>query len=213
VLVLDLIHVNRPDVCRRDYERRHGQTKFHCVRPRARAALVRKCRSARAALVRKYRRSRGLNLVGSELTMPIFVRMPASSRFYIDDSNVIQGPFASSALRGWLLAGFLRSSTRVAPSFHGVVPVEDEFQPVSVLWSDPQRQVSDSASQAVHGPACPHYFVACFVGLRDCRWRLGCTKACRAVKFTCIAHLQQHREGRRCERRGRVLFFGSHGEI
>eukprot|EP00962_Isochrysis_galbana_P004552 scaffold1242_cov123-Isochrysis_galbana.AAC.5 len=64
---------------------------------------------------------------------------PASSatyRYYIDDSGNTQGPYPPNALRGWLLAGYLRSSTRVAPSFYGEVPVDDKFQPVSVLWSD-----------------------------------------------------------------------------
>jgi hypothetical protein len=67
-------------------------------------------------------------------------------RFYIDDSGATQGPYASEALRGWLLAGYFRSSTRVASSLHGEVPVQDEFQPVSVLWSDPQSQVEDDGA-------------------------------------------------------------------
>jgi hypothetical protein len=46
----------------------------------------------------------------------------ASLWYYIDDSGATQGPFASSALRGWFQAQFLRGSTRVAPSWYGEVP-------------------------------------------------------------------------------------------
>lgn len=60
----------------------------------------------------------------------------ASLWYYIDDSGTTQGPFASNALRGWFQAQFLPGTTRVAPSWYGEVPVEEEFAPIFALWPD-----------------------------------------------------------------------------
>lgn len=67
---------------------------------------------------------------------------------YIDDGGSVQGPYASSAMRGWLIAGYLRLSTRVAPSSYGEMPEQTEFAEISALWSHPQEQVSARASLA-----------------------------------------------------------------
>ena len=77
----------------------------------------------------------------------------ASLWFYLDDSGQLQGPFPAATLRGWLVGGWFQATTRVAPSFYGEVPADDEFEPVASLWTDPAAAAFVTAEGVAPEPA------------------------------------------------------------
>ena len=102
---------------------------------------------------------------------PLPSSLAHATLWYYDDVQLVrQGPFSSLDMRTWYSAGCLPTSTCVAPSWYGEVPVD--LWPISTLWEEPESQAFALADDAqvvvIQEPPKPEFIPAeNFVGARE----------------------------------------------